>query len=35
MRAVLPGKPQARIQAVDTVQWDGKRLVVGVPGIVW
>lgn len=28
MRTVLPGKPQAKLQAVSTVQWEGKRLIV-------
>lgn len=28
MRVVLPGKPQAKLQAVCTAQWDGQRLVV-------
>ncbi|MCJ1398065.1 regulator of (H+)-ATPase in vacuolar membrane [Xylographa trunciseda] len=32
MRAVLPGKPQATLQAVCTTQWNGKRLVVYISG---
>ena len=28
MRAVLPGKPQAKLQAVVTALWEGQRLVV-------
>jgi len=28
MRAVLPGKPQARLQAVCTGYWDGKEVIV-------
>ncbi|KAL8949154.1 MAG: hypothetical protein Q9222_004719 [Ikaeria aurantiellina] len=32
MRAILPGKPQARLQAVSTAQWDGLRLVVYISG---
>ncbi|KAL9584717.1 MAG: hypothetical protein Q9212_001949 [Teloschistes hypoglaucus] len=32
MRAILPGKPQARLQAVCTVQWEGLRLVVYISG---
>ena len=28
MRAVLPGKPQATLQAVCTTRWNGKRLIV-------
>ena len=34
MRTVLPGKPQARLQAVDAVEWEGKRLVVWTPRIL-
>lgn len=30
MRAVLPGKPQARLQTVCTAQWEGQRLVVQI-----
>ncbi|KAL9129322.1 MAG: hypothetical protein Q9217_002193 [Psora testacea] len=32
MRTVLPGKPQAKLQAVSTVQWQGKRLIAYVSG---
>ncbi|KAL8775617.1 MAG: hypothetical protein Q9209_000113 [Squamulea sp. 1 TL-2023] len=32
MRAILPGKPQARLQAVCTVEWEGIRLVVYISG---
>ena len=32
MRTVLPGKPQAKLQAVSTAQWDGLRLVVYISG---
>ncbi|KAL8784259.1 MAG: hypothetical protein Q9213_004081 [Squamulea squamosa] len=32
MRAILPGKPQARLQAVCTVEWEGLRLVVYISG---
>ena len=32
MRTVLPGRPQARLQAVCTAQWDGLRLVVYISG---
>lgn len=28
MRAILPGKPQARLQALCTTEWEGLRLVV-------
>lgn len=28
MRTVLPGKPQAKLQALCTVQWEDLRLVV-------
>ena len=28
MRTVLPGKPQAKLQALCTAQWEGLRLVV-------
>ena len=28
MRTVLPGKPQARLQAICTAQWEKERLVV-------
>ena len=28
MRTILPGKPQAKLQAVCTAQWEGLRLVV-------
>ncbi|KAL8645036.1 MAG: hypothetical protein Q9226_007480 [Calogaya cf. arnoldii] len=33
MRAILPGKPQARLQALCTTEWEGLRLVVYVSGI--
>ncbi|KAL8665513.1 MAG: hypothetical protein Q9202_002218 [Teloschistes flavicans] len=32
MRAILPGKPQARLQAICTVQWQGLRLVAYISG---
>lgn len=32
MRTVLPGKPQAKLQAVSTAQWDGLRLVAYICG---
>ncbi|KAL9123438.1 MAG: hypothetical protein Q9187_000008 [Circinaria calcarea] len=32
MRAILPGKPQAKLQAVCTTQWIRKRLVVYISG---
>ncbi|MCJ1390389.1 regulator of (H+)-ATPase in vacuolar membrane [Xylographa bjoerkii] len=32
MRAVLPGKPQATLQAVCTTLWNGKRLIVYISG---
>ncbi|KAI0484638.1 RAVE protein 1 C terminal-domain-containing protein [Xylariaceae sp. FL0804] len=32
MKAVLPGKPEARLQAVSTGYWDGKRIIVYVTG---
>ncbi|KAI9681631.1 MAG: regulator of (H+)-ATPase in vacuolar membrane [Trizodia sp. TS-e1964] len=32
MRAVLPGKPQAKLQAVCTAQWDGRRTIVYISG---
>ncbi len=28
MRTVLPGKPQPKLQAVSTAQWEGRRLIV-------
>lgn len=28
MRTALPGKPQAKLQAVSTALWEGQRLVV-------
>ncbi|KAL9030373.1 MAG: hypothetical protein Q9196_001504 [Gyalolechia fulgens] len=31
MRAILPGKPQARLQAISTAQWEGLRLVEQEP----
>ena len=30
MRAVLPGKPEAKLQAVCTTSWNGRRLVVSI-----
>lgn len=32
MRTVLPGKPQAKLQAVCTTQWEGLRLVAYISG---
>ncbi|KAL9103855.1 MAG: hypothetical protein Q9163_001133 [Psora crenata] len=32
MRTVLPGKPQAKLQAVTTAQWLGKRLIAYISG---
>ncbi|KAI9845530.1 MAG: regulator of (H+)-ATPase in vacuolar membrane [Thelocarpon superellum] len=32
MRAVLPGKPQATLQAISTAQWEGRRLVTYISG---
>lgn len=32
MRAILPGKPQARLQAISTAQWKGLRLVAYISG---
>ncbi|KAI9815640.1 MAG: regulator of (H+)-ATPase in vacuolar membrane [Thelocarpon impressellum] len=32
MRAVLPGKPQAKLQAVSTAQWHGRCIVVYISG---
>ncbi|KAI9875830.1 MAG: regulator of (H+)-ATPase in vacuolar membrane [Pleopsidium flavum] len=32
MRAVLPGKPQAKLQAICTGQWEGQRLIVYISG---
>ncbi|KAI0025835.1 regulator of V-ATPase in vacuolar membrane protein [Xylariomycetidae sp. FL0641] len=32
MRAVLPGKPEARLQAVSTGSWKGKRVIVYISG---
>ncbi|KAL8940426.1 MAG: hypothetical protein Q9216_002831 [Gyalolechia sp. 2 TL-2023] len=32
MRAILPGKPQARLQAISTAQWEGLRLVAYISG---
>lgn len=32
MKAVLPGQPEARLQAVSTGYWDGKRVVVYISG---
>ncbi|CAJ2511065.1 Uu.00g066900.m01.CDS01 [Anthostomella pinea] len=32
MKAVLPGKPEASLQAVSTGFWDGKRIVVYISG---
>lgn len=28
MRVVLPGKPQAKLQAICTTEWEGQRIVV-------
>lgn len=33
MRAVLPGKPRAKLQAVCTAYWDDRRLIVSKPCI--
>ena len=30
MRAILPGKPQTKLQAVTTGLWEGRRIVVRV-----
>ncbi|KAL8709370.1 MAG: hypothetical protein Q9220_005864 [cf. Caloplaca sp. 1 TL-2023] len=32
MRAILPGKPQAKLQAISTARWEGLRLVVYISG---
>ncbi|KAI6086637.1 regulator of V-ATPase in vacuolar membrane protein [Hypoxylon rubiginosum] len=32
MKAVLPGQPEARLQAVSTGFWDGKRVIVYITG---
>ncbi|KAL8859597.1 MAG: hypothetical protein Q9178_003996 [Gyalolechia marmorata] len=32
MRAILPGKPQARLQALCTTEWEGLRLVAYISG---
>lgn len=32
MKGVLPGKPEARLQAVSTGYWDGKRVIVYITG---
>ncbi|KAI1381114.1 regulator of V-ATPase in vacuolar membrane protein [Hypoxylon crocopeplum] len=32
MKAVLPGQPEARLQAVSTGYWDGKRVIVYITG---
>ncbi|KAI0009329.1 regulator of V-ATPase in vacuolar membrane protein [Xylariaceae sp. FL0662B] len=32
MKAVLPGQPEARLQAVSTGYWDGRRIVVYITG---
>lgn len=32
MKAVLPGKPEASLQAISTGYWDGRRIVVYVTG---
>lgn len=34
MRVVLPGKPQAKLQAVCTAQWEDQRLVVRKPKLM-
>ncbi|KAI9761570.1 MAG: hypothetical protein M4579_000962 [Chaenotheca gracillima] len=33
MRAVLPGKPQAKLQAVCAGQWDGRRVIAYISGV--
>lgn len=32
MKAVLPGQPEASLQAVSTGYWDGKRVIVYITG---
>lgn len=32
MKGVLPGKPEASLQAVSTGFWDGKRIIVYITG---
>lgn len=32
MKAVLPGRPEARLQALSTGYWDGRRIVVYATG---
>ncbi|KAI1341649.1 RAVE protein 1 C terminal-domain-containing protein [Xylariaceae sp. FL0016] len=32
MKAVLPGQPEARLQAVSTGYWDGRRIIVYITG---
>ncbi|KAI4216241.1 MAG: hypothetical protein LQ351_001251 [Letrouitia transgressa] len=32
MRVVLPGKPQAKLEAVSTAQWEGQRVVAYITG---
>lgn len=32
MKGVLPGKPEASLQAVSTGYWDGKRIIVYITG---
>ncbi len=32
MKAVLPGRPEARLQALSTGYWDGRRIIVYITG---
>lgn len=32
MKAVLPGKPEASLQAISTGYWDGKRIIAYITG---
>jgi hypothetical protein len=32
MKGVLPGKPEASLQAISTGYWDGKRIIVYITG---
>lgn len=34
MRVVLPGKPQAKLQAICTTEWEGQRIVVRPYGTI-
>jgi hypothetical protein len=34
MKAVLPGKPEARLQALSTGAWNGRRIIVRPRGLV-